>query len=576
MNAPSESFLQLKKIANSPCHDLRKKTIALLGDFATQHLSVAIKGYGRIKEYDFQMYESEYNQIIQETMDSDSGLYSSNPDVVIIANCIEMLYDSYCRVSVEGRSSFADKCATSIVSAWNNIRRNSSAKIIQTIFIELDDGVFGNYSLKTDKSFLYQVKKLNGLIIENAQHFDGVFLMDMNSCVVRYGYDAILDTKMYQMAKYPIKVSALPIIAKELVHIIVAIDGKIKKCVIADLDNTLWGGVIGDDGLNGIQIGDLGIGRAFSNMQQFLKELKNRGVLIAICSKNTEDIAKEPFIKHPDMILKMDDISIFVANWQDKATNIEYIQKTLNIGMDSIVFIDDNPFERNLVKQMIPDITVPEMPEDPSEYVDYLRSLNLFETASYSDEDLIRTDQYRAEVNRVELQTNYASLDDYLQDLNMIAEINNFDAFHAPRIAQLTQRSNQFNLRTIRLSEAEINAIASSPDYVSWYVLLKDKFGDYGLVSVIILEKRENSLFIYEWLMSCRVLKRGVEEFIMNNIVDYAERNHYSSIIGEYIETKKNHLVSNLYRDFGFNDDGNGIFTLTVADYKNKKSFVRG
>lgn len=333
-------------------------------------------------------------------------------------------------------------------------------------------------------------------------------------------------------------------------------------------------GVVGDDGLDGIQIGELGIGKAFAAFQTYLKELTKRGVILAVCSKNDEDKAKEPFIKHPEMVLRLEDIAIFVANWEDKASNIRYIQKTLNIGMDSMVFFDDNPFERNLVSSMIPEITVPEMPEDPADYVSFVQRSNLFETISFSKDDSKRTKQYREEAGRVQLQASFSSYEDYLKNLEMVGQALPFDTFHYPRIAQLTQRSNQFNLRTIRYSEEDIKNIALDDNYVTRYFTLKDKFGDHGLISVVIMKKEEEALFVDTWLMSCRVLKRGMEEYIMNSIVAAAKEAGYDKLRAQYIKTPKNSMVEHIYDNMGWKalDDGN--YELEVGNYENKKTYI--
>ena len=342
------------------------------------------------------------------------------------------------------------------------------------------------------------------------------------------------------------------------------------------LDNTLWGGVIGDDGINGIQIGELGNGRAFTNLQIWLKKLKERGIILAICSKNNEDTAKEPFLKHPEMVLKLDDISCFVANWEDKASNIKYIQKVLNIGMDSMVFLDDNPFERNLVKSMIPEIEVPELPEDPSLYLSYLQSLNLFETASFSEEDKKRTSQYQAEAKRVETERMFDNYDDYLKSLEMVATVSAFDEFQTPRISQLTQRSNQFNLRTVRYTEDDIKRIMASDEYIGRYFMLKDKFGDHGLISVVILKKlSDKTLFIENLLMSCRVLKRGMEEFIINSLIDAARQGGYTELIGEYIPTAKNAMVKDFYKNMGFSELSPNKYIAKVDEYKEQLTFIK-
>ncbi len=335
------------------------------------------------------------------------------------------------------------------------------------------------------------------------------------------------------------------------------------------------GGIIGDDGIENIQIGSLGIGKAFSEFQYWIKKLKNRGIIVAVCSKNTESVAKEPFEKHPDMVLRMEDISVFKANWDNKADNIRQIQSVLNIGFDSMVFLDDNPFERNIVRENIPEICVPELPEDPANYLEYLYELNLFETVSFSNEDTDRTKLYQIEAERVKVFQKFTNEDDFLKNLEMHSNIEPFNKFNTPRIAQLSQRSNQFNLRTVRYAEADIERISNSKDYVTFSYTLADKFGDNGLICVIILQKEnEKSLFIDTWFMSCRVLKRGMENFALNTIVDFAKKNGYTSIKGEYIPTAKNDMVKDHYLNLGF-IKSHPYFSLEVENYQERKNYIK-
>jgi FkbH-like protein len=327
--------------------------------------------------------------------------------------------------------------------------------------------------------------------------------------------------------------------------------------------------------LEGIQIGELGMGRAFSDFQMWIRELGRRGVILAICSKNEENAAKEPFEKHNEMVLRLEDIAVFVANWEDKAANIWRIQQILNIDMDSIVFLDDNPFERNAVASLIPEITVPDLPDDPAQYVPYLQSLNLFETASHTGGAENRARQYQAEARRVEAQKLFGSYDDYLKDLKMQAGARPFDEYHYPRIAQLTQRSNQFNLRTVRYNEADVRRLAKDGRYITLYFTLKDKISDYGLTGVVVMEKQdEETLFIDTWLMSCRVLKRGMEEFMINKIVETAAENGYRTVVGEYIKTPKNAMVAHIYEKLGFRNAGGGRFAAAVDSFVPNEAFI--
>lgn len=570
------TFTQLKKNSKKTLEGKVPCKLAILGDCATQHLTTAIKGYAYEEGYGLEIFEADYNQIDIQVMDDQSQLYLFHPQFILIYMCIQKLYEDFCAMSNVQRTSFAEIVGEKIVNYWNCINKVTKVHILQFTFTYDNDNVFGNYALKTESSFSYQLIKLNHILIQRALSFKNLFWIDLDMIQQKVGQNTFYDQRMYNIAKMPFTLEALPEVAKGVLDVVEAVHGRLHKCVILDLDNTLWGGVIGDDGIENIQIGELGQGRAFTDFQRWLKQLKDRGILLAVCSKNQEYIAKEPFISHPEMILHLDDFAIFVANWQDKATNVQYIQKKLNIGMDSMVFVDDNPFERNLVRTAFPQLTVPDLPEDPAQYVGYLKSLNLFETASFSNEDAGRTQQYRAEAKRETLKDTAKSFEDYLKELEMTAWAKPFEKMYYSRIAQLTQRSNQFNLRTVRYTESEIEEIARNNSFLTLYFCLRDKFGDHGLIGVVILEKKsKEELFIQEWLMSCRVLKRGMEEFIINKIMEIAEEEGYQKVIGEYIPTQKNEMVKNLYSNFGFKCVGEHTYEMTVKEYKLQKTYIK-
>lgn len=547
--------------------------LAVMGDCATQHLSTAIGGYGAAIGLGLEIFDADYNQINALVLDEHSELYAFKPDAVLLQMCTQKLYERFCENPLENRAAFAETVFAQIKTTWQRI--GEKITVLQCNFPLLDDGVFGQFGNKTADSFLFQQRKLNYLLMQGCQEAKNAYLVDLDALQSRLGQGQFFDARLYYIAKMPIRMEALPETAKCVVDMIQAIRGSVKKCVVLDLDNTLWGGVIGDDGLSGIQIGELGTGHAFSDFQEWLKQLKNRGILLTVCSKNEEATAKEPFEKHPEMVLRPEDFSMFVANWENKAANIRRIQQTLNIGMDSMVFLDDNPFERNLVQGLIPEITVPALPEDPALYLEYLRGLDLFETASYSAEDVHRTDQYRTQANRTVFESSFQSYDDYLANLQMKATVAPFDKFHYPRIAQLTQRSNQFNLRTVRYTEAEVEALAKDDSHIGLYFTLKDRFGDYGLISVVVLDKQPGDvLFISEWLMSCRVLKRGMEEFIADKILSLAAEQGFRKIIGEYLATPKNAMVKDLYERMGFTRVGENRFEAEPMHYRYHKNHI--
>jgi len=570
------SFVELKKglKLNIDKHLLK---MAILGNTATQLLATVIEGNAKLEGINLKVFDSDYNQIAFQLMDSNSETYKFQPDFILLFVSTDKLYEEFLDREIAQKRNFATDMLEQLIGYWDMIGQNSKAKILQCNFTEINDRAFGNFSGKIDVSFAFQIRKLNFLLQEKMQEYASVYPIDLLSIQIQLGMDKWHNSVLYYNTKMTCDVNALPYFSKNVTDVLKAMTGQVKKCVVLDLDNTLWGGVVGDDGLGGIEIGELGKGHVFVEFQRWLKQLKQRGVLLAVCSKNNEDIAKEPFISHEEMILKLTDITIFVANWNDKASNIKYIQESLNIGMDSFVFIDDNIFERNLVRNMIPEITVPEMPEDPAEYLDFLQKENLFEIISFATEDQERTGQYQAEFLRKELKNTATSIDTYLKGLDMEGEMRTFEPVKYARIAQLTQRSNQFNLRTVRYAEDDIARISEDDKYITAYYTLKDRFGDHGLVSVIILEKRDKkTVFIDTWLMSCRVLKRGMEEFVINSLVNLVKKNGYTEIVGEYISTSKNSMVSDIYERMGFLNRGDNIYSLNIVDFIQLKTYIKG
>lgn len=566
-------FTALKKNLKKDFSSLKIIKIAVLGDSATQLLVQAIKGYGYETKVKFECYEADFDQIERQTLDTSSDLYQFDPEYVFIFQSTQKFMNKIYFLNEKDKEHFSEKMINKTKEICDALNSRLSCKIILSNVPEADDNVFGNYFNKIKKSAGYQIREYNYKLMTICQEYNNLFINDINMLQHRYGLSFAFDPKMYINSSMVYSIDFLPAVAKNSVDIIRAVSGSFKKCLILDLDNTLWGGIIGDDGIENIQIGNLGIGKAFSEFQQWLKQLKQRGILLAVCSKNTEHIAMEPFEKHPDMVLKLSDFAVFVANWNTKVDNIMYIQSVLNIGFDSMVYCDDNPAEREIVRTYIPDITVPELPDDPAEYLLYLRSLNLFETASYSHEDAERTKLYQQEAKRKDVQASFNNEGDFLSSLNMVSIVQPFNTFTIPRVAQLSQRSNQFNLRTIRYTEEEIRKISSSKEYFTRSFTLEDKFGDYGLIGVLILKEENPALFIDTWIMSCRVLKRSMEYFILNDIVEVAKRNGYNYLIGEYLPTPKNGLVKNHYRDLGFILE-NDKWILDIRSYVNRLNFI--
>jgi FkbH-like protein len=567
-------FRQLKSNLKKDFSSFPVKRVALLGDSPTQLLNTVIRGYGYENQMNYAVYEADFNQIEMQILNAKSNLYQFNPEFTVVYFSSENLFSSYCKLSLDEQLNFADTFIDKINLLNDTLLSQLKTNIIYINFCVLNDNVFGNFANKTPYSFLFQIRKLNYELMLLAIKEPKLFVADFDLLQSVYGLSQRKKESTYINTGFVTDINFIPHLGKQVNDIILSITGKFKKCLILDLDNTLWGGIIGDDGVENIQIGSLGIGKAFYQFQLWIKQLKQRGIILVVCSKNDEDIAKFPFENHPEMVLKLEDISVFVANWDNKADNIRSIQSVLNIGFDTMVFIDDNPFERNLVKRELPSVLVPDMPNDPAEYLKYLQSQNLFETASFSLEDQNRTDKYQEETKRTISKKLFTNEDDYLESLLMVITIESFDTFTIPRVAQLSQRSNQFNLRTIRYDESDLHQIIENPNYVTLAVNLNDIYGDYGLISILVLQKEANSFFIENWLMSCRVLNRGVEKFVLNKIVALAKQHQIDKLVGEYIETDKNKMVKNHYENLGFKSVDSQKWSLNVADYTNFKNHI--
>jgi FkbH-like protein len=575
MNHVNLPYNQLIKNLKKNTDGFKLLNIAVLADFASQHYVKALRSAMVCNQFNAVVWEADYNSVDASIFNEQSQLYQSDFDYIIIIPSARKLSKEFSHCSQ--KSMFADQKINHINILVSLLISRTKSKIIFTNLNELNDGIFGNFANKTEQSFLYQLRKLNYELMRLAVREPNLFIADVQSLFAIQGMRESFDSKLFIHGDIIFSLDFLALLAQSTSQIVSAIQGSFKKCVIVDLDNTLWGGVIGDDGLENIEIGDLGLGKAFSAFQTWLLDLKNRGIILAVCSKNTESVAKEVFEKHPGMTLKLSDIAVFVANWETKVDNILFIQSVLNIGFDSMVFLDDNPFERDIVKKNIPNITVPDLPEDPAEYLPYLQTLNLFETASFSGEDAKRTKQYQEEAGRMELQKAFANEEEFLRSLGMVATIHPVDNFTRPRVAQLSQRSNQFNLRTTRYTDEDIRKMMNNPVFMTLTVSLTDTYGDYGLISAVFLQKRsDKNLFIDTWIMSCRVLKRGIESFLLNEIVSIASEEGFEFLEGEYIPTAKNGIVKDHYVQLGFEPiPGSDRYRLHVETYKKKKTFIQ-
>lgn len=573
-----KTIIELKKLLKQDLSKLAQIKVAMVGDTATQLLSTAIRGVGAERGYNVILFETEFNQVEQQMLIPTSDLHQFNADFIVVFQSTHKLGVHHSLLTAENQLTLAEERLSFVASICEDPNLKCK-KIIYFNYPEIGDTVFGSYANKVETSFTYQVRKLNYELMQFSEKYQNLFICDLAELQNKFGRDKMFAPNTYANTEMVLRMEVLPYVASRVMDIICAIKGQFKKCLILDLDNTLWGGVIGDDGLEGIELGHgLGTGKMFTEFQMWIKKLKQRGIIICVASKNNEETAKEPFEKHPDMVLKLEDIAVFQANWDTKVDNIRIIQQILNIGFDSMVFLDDNPFERNIVRDNISGITVPELPENPEEYLEYLYSLNLFETASYSTQDKDRTKQYQVESQRVSLSKTFTNEADFLKSLNMVSVVSGFTKFNTPRVAQLSQRSNQFNLRTVRYTDTDIEAFANDPEIIDLSFTLEDKLGDNGLIAVVIMRPlNKETLFVDTWFMSCRVLKRGMENFTLNKMVEAGKAKGYKRIIGEYLPTTKNKMVENHYSNLGFriiDDSVSAQFELDLNSYCPRECYI--
>jgi FkbH-like protein len=559
--------------------DAPVQRLALVSDAAVQHLVPLLRALLARRGVRAEIYLAEFDAIELEIFNAGSELYRFAPDAVVVLHSLNALRLKFHRETGD-RASFAERSAAGMAGLWDTLRGRLPAVVLQSNFPLPYERAFGNFDHKVTDAFYPTVQRLNARIAELARDRSHVLVNDVESLASYVGRRHWWDERLWTLAKAYCSLEHLPRVAQNIVDIVLAKSGQLVKCVVLDLDNTLWGGVVGDDGVEGIAIGPFGEGEPFHRLQHFLLELQRRGIVLAVCSKNERANALEPFRAHPEMVLREEHIAVFAANWQPKPDNIRHIKETLNIGYDSMVFLDDNRFERELVRQSLPEVIVPELPEDPADYLRVLAELNLFETTSYSDEDHRRAALYRENAERAVAQSAFTDISDYLRSLDMQVTMRRFDPFHLPRVAQLLQRSNQFNLTTRRHSLPECEAMMEREDCLPFYVKLADKFGDNGLISVVILTVRGTELEIDSWLMSCRVLGRGVEQYVMNEVVALARDRGCERVTGRYIPTAKNGMVKEFYAQFGFervagDDGGETLWRLAVSSYDSREVFMR-
>jgi FkbH-like protein len=559
--------------------DLRPLRVAILGGASSQELVTLWEIFLLNRGLDPVFWQSEYGRYYEDAVLDPSALIAFKPDLVHVMTGIRNIRNwPAIHSSEEDVRTLVGNEMGKLRQIWSGLERSVACPVIQNNFEMPDLRLLGNLDAKSSGGATGFVLELNREIACAARNLSSLILNDIHYLSAQLGLTQWYDWSRWFSYKMPSSLDGSVATAHNLATLVAARFGMSKKVLVLDLDNTLWGGVIGDDGVDRIVIGrETAKAEAYTQFQEYCLALKQRGVVLAVCSKNTDSIARTGF-EHPDTILKLADFACFRANWEPKHENIKTIAAALDLGLDSFVFVDDNPAERALVAAQLPMVAVPEVGDDVANYARILDREQYFEPLAISDEDLKRAEQYQSKAAATETQATFANYAEYLQSLEMVAEAGSFAPQYLDRITQLTNKTNQFNLTTLRLAITDITHMAQSPDYLTLYVKLSDRFGDHGLISVIIGEQVGDALHLRLWLMSCRVLKRDVELLALDEIVRRAQERGVRTIRGYYSRTPKNDLVSGHYRDLGFTavteDASSSEWILETTNYQPKNGSI--
>lgn len=519
-------------------------------------------------------YEGQYNRYYEEIMFPNKDLEDFKPDLIYVHTTNKNLVNTP-SVDLDVETIVNDEFER-LKGFWEKIENDYNCPIIQNNFEFFPYRLLGNADGYINGGSVQFINKLNNKIYEYANNNKSLFINDINYLSNYYGLEKWFDNSVWYLYKYALSIDAIPYLCNNISNIIKSIYGKNKKALILDLDNTLWGGVIGDDGVDNIHLGiETPDGMAFDDFQKYIKELSKMGILLNVCSKNDENKAKEGF-SHPSSNLKVDDFIEFKANWDEKYKNVDEIVSSLNIMPESVVFIDDNPVEREVVKSFVPNIEVLNI-DKPENYVKLLDQNGFFEVTSLVDDDKKRVEFYKTNQNREKQKQQFKDYNEYLKSLDMVCTISNFNKTNIERVTQLINKTNQFNLTTIRYNQTEVEEMANDSNMLTLCARLEDKFGDNGIVTELI-GKFDGKVFdINLFIMSCRVFKRNLEYAMFDEVVKICKEKGVEKIVGHYIKTAKNNLVSDFYGELGFNairktENESDWEYIIPDDYKNKNN----
>ena len=556
-----------------------KKKIAVLGGSTTHDVVRILELFLLNQGIEPEFYESEYGMYWEDAMFGNEELNAFAPDMIYIHTSLRNLR-SFPEPS-DSREAVEEKLAAEygrFETMWEKLAQERQCPVIQNNFEYPYFRLMGNQDGADIHGRTYYVNEMNRRFAAYAQEHQNFFINDINYQSAVYGLDEWSAPEYWHMYKYSLCLKAIPWLAHNVANIVKSVFGKNKKSLVLDLDNTLWGGIVGDDGPENLEIGqETNMGQVFAEFQSYVKLLKDYGVMLNVASKNEEENALAG-LNHPAGVLRPDDFLLIKANWEPKSLNIEQIAQQLNILPDSLVFADDNPAEREIVRQQTAGVTAPEIGR-PEDYIRVLDRGGYFEVTSLSDDDRKRNEMYQANLKREQQQASYADYADYLRSLEMTGVVRAFEPVYMGRIAQLTNKSNQFNLTTQRFTQAQIEQMAADEKYITLYGKLADKFGDNGVVSVVIAEKDGNCAHIRLWLMSCRVLKRDMELAMLDGLAERCLAEGISTLYGYYYPTAKNNMVREFYGQLGFeriseDEAGNTGWKLSLTGYENKNHVI--
>ena len=541
------------RAAGADRRPLTRFRLGLLGNGTLDFIEPALIASAARHGVDLECVRGGYDQALQDALDPASVINSARPDAVLVALDYRALPLRERPGDAEEAERSVDAAVAYLHAIGSSIKAACGAPVILQTLVPPAETLFGGFEGMVPGTWRCLVAETNRRLMLDAAN--GVaLLLDVAAMAAMVGVAEWHSPAQWNMAKLPFDSRFVPLYAEHVGRLLGAMLGKSRRCLILDLDNTVWGGVIGDDGLDGIRVaqGDTE-GEAHLALQRLALSLRSRGVVLAVSSKNEDATARLPFASHPEMLLRQEHITVFQANWNDKATNIVAIAKELSLGLDAMVFVDDNPAERALVRQTLPDVAVPELPEDPAMYARVLGTAGYFDAVSFSEEDRKRAEFYEGNARRVALQAQVTDMDAYLKSLEMVIRFEPFDTVNRARIAQLINKSNQFNLTTRRYTEAEVESLERDERTFTLQVRLTDAVGDNGMISVIVCKAAQPRTWeIDTWLMSCRVLGRRVEPMVLRELIHHAAERGVDRLVGVFRPTERNMMVKEHYALLGF------------------------